>query len=84
MVPSPRHRSVRFTLYILAPGACGGHASAWFSPFWRGPAPGAQRYQAPSSDEERDTTDAETDADTAAEEAWCPPMPDAPDDPTEI
>ena len=29
-----------------APGACGGHASAWLSPFWRGPAPGAQRYQA--------------------------------------
>ena len=26
---------------------------------------------------------AETDAETAAEEAWCPPMPDAPDDPTE-
>ena len=24
----------------------GGHASAWFSPYWRGPAPGAQRYQA--------------------------------------
>ena len=24
----------------------GGHASAWFSPFWRGPAPGAQRCQA--------------------------------------
>ena len=24
----------------------GGHASAWISPFWRGPAPGAQRYQA--------------------------------------
>ena len=24
----------------------GGHASAWFSPIWRGPAPGAQRYQA--------------------------------------
>ena len=23
-----------------------GHASAWISPFWRGPAPGAQRYQA--------------------------------------
>ena len=22
-----------------APGACGGHASAGFSPFWRGPAP---------------------------------------------
>ena len=30
-----------------------------------------------------ETTDAETDAETAAEEAWCPPMPDAPDDPTE-
>ena len=30
-----------------------------------------------------DTTDAETDAETGAEEAWCPPMPDAPDDPTE-
>ena len=30
-----------------------------------------------------DTTDAETDAESAAEEAWCPPMPDAPDDPTE-
>ena len=27
----------------------GGHASAWFSPFWRGPAPGAQRYQAVSN-----------------------------------
>ena len=24
----------------------GGHASAWISPFWRGPAPGAQNYQA--------------------------------------
>ena len=24
----------------------GGHVSAWISPFWRGPAPGAQRYQA--------------------------------------
>ena len=24
----------------------GGHASAWFLPIWRGPAPGAQRYQA--------------------------------------
>ena len=24
----------------------GVHASAWISPFWRGPAPGAQRYQA--------------------------------------
>ena len=27
----------------------GGHASAWISPFWRGPAPGAQRYQAARS-----------------------------------
>ena len=29
----------------------GGHASAWFSPFWRGPAPGAQRYQAETTAE---------------------------------
>ena len=36
-----------------------------------------------SSDEERDTTDAETDAETLAEESWCPPIPDTPDDPTE-
>ena len=42
----------------------------------------AHLLQAPS-DEERDTTDAETDAETVAEEAWCPPMPDAPADPTE-
>ena len=153
----------------------GGHASAWFSPFWRGPAPGAQRYagdgyrsplwlcvsyngspvlvhrlrgnkihfhqaikdrriliipgihyfdahrlqpqllQAPalqihlrashlagpegageavedlSSDEERATTDGESEVEAAAEDAdlppeepWCPPIPDAPDDPTEM
>ena len=31
----------------------GGHASAWFSPFWRGPAPGAQRYQAINPRERR-------------------------------
>ena len=55
-----------------APRLAEGHASAWNSPFSRSPAPGAQRYQA-----------AETEAETAAEEAWCPPMPDAPDDPTE-
>ena len=36
-----------------------------------------------SSDEERDTTDAETDAEAEAEESWCPPIPDTPDDPTE-
>ena len=29
----------------------GGHASAWISPFWRGPAPGAQRYQAVHEDD---------------------------------
>ena len=33
------------------------------------------------SDEERDTTDAETDAEAEAEESWCPPIPDTPDDP---
>ena len=38
----------------------------------------------PFSDEERDTTDDETDAEaTSAEEPWCPPVPDTPDDPTE-
>ena len=38
----------------------------------------------PSSDEERDTTDDETDAEaTSAEEPWCSPIPDTPDDPTE-
>ena len=38
----------------------------------------------PSSEEERDTTDAETDAEaTLDEESWCPPVPDTPDDPTE-
>ena len=36
-----------------------------------------------SSDEERDTTDVETDAEAEAEESWCPPIPDTPDDPTE-
>ena len=35
-----------------------------------------------SSDEERDTTDAETDAEAEAEESWCPPIPDMPDNPT--
>ena len=48
-----------------------------------GPEGAGDTVEDPSSDEERDTTDAETDAETAAEEAWCPPMPDAPDDPTE-
>ena len=49
-----------------------------------GPDGAGDAVEDPSCDEERDTTDAGTDADTAAEEAWCPPMPDAPDDPTEI
>ena len=48
-----------------------------------GPDGAGDAVEDPLSDEERDTTDAETDAETAAEEAWCPPMPDAPDDPTE-
>ena len=38
----------------------------------------------PSSDEERATTDDETDAEaTSAEKPWCPPIPDTPDDSTE-
>ena len=48
-----------------------------------GPDGAGDTVEDPSSDEERETTDAETEAETAAEEAWCPPMPDAPDDPTE-
>ena len=48
-----------------------------------GPEGAGDTVEDPSSDEERDTTDADTDAESAAEEAWCPPMPDAPDDPTE-
>ena len=36
-----------------------------------------------SLEEERDTTDAETDAEAETEESWCPPNPDAPDDSTE-
>ena len=45
----------------------------------------------PSSDEERATTDEESEVEAEAEEAdlppeepWCPPIPDAPDDPTEM
>ena len=48
-----------------------------------GPDGAGDTVEDPSSDEERETTDAETEAETAAEEAWCPPMPDAPDDSTE-
>ena len=45
----------------------------------------------PSSDEERATSDGDTDveelledADLPPEKPWCPPIPDAPDDPTEM
>ena len=49
-----------------------------------GPEGAGDAMEDPSSDEERDTTDAETDAEaTLAEESWCPPTPDTPDDPTE-
>ena len=49
-----------------------------------GPEGARDAVEDPSSDEERDTTDAETDAEaTLAEESWCPPIPDTPDDPTE-
>ena len=49
-----------------------------------GPEGAGDAVEDPSSDEERDTTDAETDAEaTLAEESWCPPIPDTPDDPTE-
>ena len=63
----------------------GGHASAGFSPFWRGPAPGAQRYQATFSDEESTTTDHDADAEDVTDDSpWCPPTPDPSDDPTEL
>ena len=50
-----------------------------------GPEGGAgDAVEYPSSEEERDTTDAETDAEaTLDEESWCPPIPDTPDDSTE-
>ena len=49
-----------------------------------GPGGAGDAVEDPFSDEERDTTDDETDAEaTSAEEPWCPPVPDTPDDPTE-
>ena len=56
-----------------------------------GPEGAGEAVEDPSSDEERATTDGESeveavadDADPPPEEPWCPPIPDAPDDPTEI
>ena len=56
-----------------------------------GPEGAGEAVEDPSSDEERATTDGESeveavadDADPPPEEPWCPPIPDAPDDPTEM
>ena len=56
-----------------------------------GPEGAGEAVEDPSSDEERATTDGESEVEAAAEEAdlppeepWCPPIPDAPDDPTEM
>ena len=48
-----------------------------------GPEGAGDAVEDPSSDEERDTTDAETDAEATSAEPWCPLIPDTPDDPTE-
>ena len=54
-----------------------------------GPEGTGEAVEDPSSDEERSTTDVESEVEAAAEDAdhppeepWCPPIPDAPDDPT--
>ena len=56
-----------------------------------GPERAGETVEDPSSDEERATTDGESEVEAEAEEAdlppeepWCPPIPDAPDDPTEM
>ena len=56
-----------------------------------GPEGAGETVEDPSSDEERATTDGESKVEAEAEEAdlppeepWCPPIPDAPDDPTEM
>ena len=56
-----------------------------------GPEGASETVEDPSSDEERATTDGESEveaeveeADLPPEEPWCPPIPDAPDDPTEM
>ena len=55
-----------------------------------GPEGAGEAVEDPSSDEER-ATDGESEVEAAAEDAdlppeepWCPPIPDAPDDPTEM
>ena len=56
-----------------------------------GPEGAGETVEDPSSDEERATTDGESEVEAEAEEAdlppeepWCPPIPDALDDPTEM
>ena len=53
-----------------------------------GPEGAGETVEDPSSDEERATTDGESEeadeADLPPEEPWCPPIPDALDDPTEM
>jgi len=56
-----------------------------------GPEGAGEAVEDPSSDEERVTTDGESEVEAEAEEAdlppeetWCPPIPDALDDPTEM
>jgi hypothetical protein len=49
-----------------------------------GPEGAGDTVEDPSSDEERATTDGDTDVeDSTEEEPWCPPIPNTPDDPTE-
>ena len=56
-----------------------------------GPDGAGETVEDPSSDEEKATTDGESEVEVEADEAdlppeepWCPPIPDAPDDPTEM
>ena len=56
-----------------------------------GPEGAGETVEDPSTDEERATTDGESEVEAEAEEAdlppeepWCPPIVDAPDDPTEM
>jgi hypothetical protein len=56
-----------------------------------GPEGAGEAVEDPSSDEERATPEGESEVEAAAEDAdlppeepWCPPIPDAPDDPTEM
>ena len=70
--------------------ACAVHLLADSSPL-AGPEGAGETVEDPSSDEERATTDGESEVEAEAEEAnlpseepWCPPIPDAFDDPTEM